>query len=170
MLLIQLAQRKKFAKGGGVEKWKSGRTVKFKTKKEANTRLDLMKDSNHTNFRNLSIGEEDNEYFVRFELKEVFAEGGEIKEGVVSSVDNGRYGEAYIKLDGGSDVLFIPKIIGQVWFGDKLTYKVVGKGYEKPTNESVQAGSVFFGHRGDVIEVVSINRKGVDVPFKKYKV
>ncbi|MBK7362973.1 MAG: DUF4314 domain-containing protein [Micavibrio sp.] len=95
---------------------------------------------------------------------------GEILEGVVTWSDNGRYGESYLKLNNNNEVLFVPRALGQIWFSDKIKYKVISEdGYEKPTGEMTRSGGgVYFSHRGKVIEIISINRKGVDVVFKKY--
>jgi len=70
-----------FGKGGGVGEWKSGTTIKLKTKKEADRRLDLMKNNNEsdTEFRNLRVdGNLNDGYVVKFEFlkKDKYAKGG----------------------------------------------------------------------------------------------
>lgn len=90
-LAFELANDKdmvdKFENGGEVEKWKSASTIKFKTKKEANKRLELMKSSNKKDERNYLIDKIENGdsinngYVVKFEYleKDKFQKGGSVK-------------------------------------------------------------------------------------------
>lgn len=101
-------------------------------------------------------------------IKYEYAKGGgvgNIMEGKVTWVDNGRYGETYLKLDNGNETLFLRRGLRQVWYGDIIRYKVIGSDYNKSTSEI----DVSFNFQGKVIELISINRNGKDIPLKYAK-
>jgi len=86
-LIGSLQEKQLFVKGGsiGIGEWKKGTSIRFKTKKESQDRLNILK-NNPEEYRNLSIekinyGDKLNDgYDVKFEYlkKQEFAKGGRI--------------------------------------------------------------------------------------------
>ena len=79
----QYAKGGTMADGGKVYNWKKGTTTKFKTRKDAQHHLDLMKNNNEsgTSFQNLKVEKVSDGWVVKFDFNEKYAKGGTMADG-----------------------------------------------------------------------------------------
>jgi hypothetical protein len=79
---LETGQRKdEMAMGGVTDNWKEGTTSKFKTRKDAEHRLNLMKNNNQSNttYKNLKIvGTSSSGWAVKFDFQDKMAKGGKV--------------------------------------------------------------------------------------------
>lgn len=66
--------------GGAVKEWRKGSSISFKTRQEANRRLNLMKnhDESNTEYKNLRVEKTDSGYSVKFDFKDKMLTGGKV--------------------------------------------------------------------------------------------
>jgi hypothetical protein len=79
--LTKLEKGGHMAEGGVADNWKKGTTTQFKTRKDAQRRLDLMKNNNEsgTSFQNLKVEKVSDGWVVKFDFKDKMADGGKVK-------------------------------------------------------------------------------------------
>jgi hypothetical protein len=159
---------KKYEDGGDIEIWRSGSSIKFKTKKEAQSRLNLMKGDD--GFRNSSVDKVNDGYVVKFEyLKKDESEKGsslvkyvavhESKDGYWTIASKPTTKELAEEMLGGTPKNEVGKVV--TLEEARAHKKTVGEEYLYEKGGSISNKDVYkYGYiDGKPYEVIGINHK-----------